>query len=75
MGQGFGFGAMAPIRIATERTRLAMPEAKIGLFNDVGGTYFLSRHVPPEVGLYFGLTSREVRGKDCLDWGFATHYC
>ena len=47
MGGGLGLSAMAPLRIATSRTKLAMPEAKIGLFTDVGSTFFLTRLLPP----------------------------
>ena len=43
MGGGVGISIHSPIRIATEKTVFAMPEAKIGLFTAVGGGYFLSR--------------------------------
>ena len=43
MGGGVGVSVPGSFRIATERTRCAMPETGIGLFPDVGGTYFLSR--------------------------------
>lgn len=43
MGGGVGISVHAPIRIATEKSMFAMPEAKLGLFTDVGGGYFLSR--------------------------------
>lgn len=54
----------------------AMPESAIGLFCDVGGSYFLS-HIhksDPSVGLYLGITGARVKGKDLVKWGIATHY-
>ena len=38
MGAGLGLTASADIAIATERTRMAMPETRIGFFPDVGST-------------------------------------
>jgi 3-hydroxyisobutyryl-CoA hydrolase len=43
MGGGVGISVHSPIRIATENSLFAMPEAKLGLFTDVGGGFFLSR--------------------------------
>jgi len=46
MGGGMGIsahGSDESLRIATERTKMAMPETAIGLFPDVGGGWFLAR--------------------------------
>lgn len=45
---------------------------KIGLFPDVGASWFLSR-LPGEVGLYLGLTGRSINGRDAKFLGLATH--
>ena len=42
MGGGVGLSIFAPIRIATESTVFSMPEMALGLFNDVGASFFLS---------------------------------
>ena len=53
------------MRIVTERTKMAMPEVNIGLFPDVGGSYFLS-HAPGQLGNYLGLTGLTVGAADAL---------
>ena len=54
----------------------AMPEAKIGLFTDVGASYFLPRIINNsiEIGLYLGLTGEKVTGKELAISGIATHF-
>lgn len=76
MGGGVGISINSPIRIATESTVFAMPECQIGLFPDVGGSYFLTRlfNKNPKIGLYVGLTGHRIKGKDCLITGIATHF-
>jgi enoyl-CoA hydratase len=50
----------------------AMPETGIGLFPDVGGTYFLPR-CPGELGMYLALTGARCDVTDSKYAGVATH--
>lgn len=68
MGGGMGVaqgGAANRMRIVTERTKMAMPEVNIGLFPDVGGSYFLS-HAPGEIGTYLGVTGEIIGAADAI---------
>lgn len=73
MGGGVGLSVHAGTRIASEATMFAMPETGIGLFPDVGGSYFLPR-CPGAIGLYLALTGARLRAADCLYAGIADHY-
>ena len=73
MGGGVGISLPCKFRIATENTRLAMPETGIGLFPDVGGGWYLSR-LPGRVGQFMVLTGARLDGAECLYLGLATHY-
>jgi enoyl-CoA hydratase len=73
MGGGVGISLPCTYRIATENTRLAMPETSIGLFPDVGGGWYLSR-LPGRVGQYMALTGARLDGADCRYLNLATHY-
>lgn len=73
MGGGVGISQPARFRVATENTRLAMPETGIGLFPDVGGGWYLSR-LPGRLGQYLALTGARLDGAECLWAGLATHY-
>ncbi|MHA1528301.1 MAG: enoyl-CoA hydratase/isomerase family protein [Alphaproteobacteria bacterium] len=68
MGGGVGVSVHGSLRIATERTMFAMPETGIGLFPDVGGTWFLPR-LPGQVGMWLGLTGSRLRGADTVAAG------
>jgi enoyl-CoA hydratase/carnithine racemase len=70
MGGGIGIMNGASFRVVTERTVMAMPEIAIGLFPDVGGTYFLNR-LPAGLGLFLGLTSVRISGYDAAAIGMA----
>lgn len=65
VGAGGGISCLGPFRIATENTQFAMPETAIGLFCDVGASFFLSR-LDGQLGTYMGLTSRIVKAEDAL---------
>lgn len=73
MGGGVGISLPAKYRVATENTRLAMPETGIGLFPDVGGGWYLSR-LEGRVGPFLALTGARLDGAECLALGLATHY-
>ena len=73
MGGGVGISQPAKYRIATERTKYAMPESGIGLFPDVGGGWYLSR-LPGRTGQFLALTGARIDGADCVALGLATHY-
>ena len=72
MGGGVGIALPCKVRVATENTRLAMPETGIGLFPDVGGGWYLSRLGP--LGKFLALTGARLDGAECLWAGLATHY-
>ena len=73
MGGGVGISAHGSVRIVTERSRVAMPEVRIGLAPDVGGSLLLAR-APGELGLHLGLTAGIMTGADAILCGFADHY-
>ncbi|NSL87135.1 enoyl-CoA hydratase/isomerase family protein [Chitinophaga sp. Mgbs1] len=73
MGGGIGLLAGASHRIVTEKSKLAMPEITIGLYPDVGGTWFLNK-MPSAYGLYLGLTGTRLDGADCMLLGMADYY-
>lgn len=70
MGGGVGLSGHASHRIATDTTKLAMPETGIGFFPDVGATWLLS-HAPGELGTYMGLTGEPIGPGDAITAGFA----
>lgn len=74
MGGGMGLAQGAKLRIATERTKMAMPETMIGLFPDVGGGYFLSR-CQGALGEYLGLTGQMLNGAEAVFAGLADALC
>ncbi|CCG08659.1 enoyl-CoA hydratase/isomerase family protein [Pararhodospirillum photometricum] len=73
MGGGVGISVHGRFRVVTERTVFAMPETGIGMFPDVGGTFFLPR-LPGRVGTWLALTGARLKAPDLLALGLATHH-
>lgn len=73
MGGGVGLSVHGQFRIGTEKTIFAMPETAIGLFPDVGGSFFLPK-LQGQLGTYLSLTGERLKGYDVHFAGVATHY-
>ncbi|HKD21493.1 MAG TPA: enoyl-CoA hydratase/isomerase family protein [Rhizomicrobium sp.] len=73
MGGGVGVSVHGSARVANETSTFAMPETGIGLFPDVGGSFFLPR-APGEIGMYLALTGARLKAADCVYAGVATHF-
>lgn len=73
MGGGVGVSVHGSHRVVTEKALFAMPETGIGLFPDIGGTYFLP-HCPGEIGMYLGLTGARLGAGDSVFAGVGTHH-
>ncbi|VAH05563.1 unnamed protein product [Triticum turgidum subsp. durum] len=73
MGGGAGVSIHGRFRVATGNTVFAMPETALGLFPDIGASYFLSR-LPGFYGEYVGLTGARLDGAEMLACGLATHF-
>jgi len=72
-GGGVGISIHGRYRVGSEKLAFAMPEVGIGLFPDVGGTYFLPR-MPGRLGLYLALTGERIALADALYAGVLTHH-
>ena len=73
MGGGIGLAGHAATRVVTERSKLAMPETRIGFTPDVGGTWLLGR-APGRLGEYLALTGATIGAADALYVGLADHF-
>lgn len=72
MGGGMGLMNGCSHRVVTETTYMAMPEISIGLFPDVGGSWFLNQ-IPEGMGLFLGLTAAPMNGADATYLGLADY--
>mgnify|MGYP005811590929 CR=1 FL=1 len=73
MGGGLGLLSGASHRIVTEKSRIAMPEISIGLFPDVGASYFLNK-MPSGNGLFLALTGASINAADAKFCQLADFY-
>ena len=72
MGGGVGLFAGASHRVVTPRTRFAMPEITIGLYPDVGASWFLAR-MRGRTGLFLALTGAPLNAADLRYAGLADY--
>lgn len=73
MGGGIGLGGHAAFRVVTERSRLALPEVRIGIAPDVGGHLLLAR-APGSLGELLAITAGEMTAGDAIALGFADYF-
>jgi len=73
MGGGLGIYAGASHRVVTENSRFAMPEVTIGLYPDVGGSYFLNK-TPGQSGRFLALTGASFNAADAIYTGVANTF-
>jgi enoyl-CoA hydratase/carnithine racemase len=73
MGGGLGLMAGASHRVVTTSSRIAMPEMAIGLYPDVGASWFLNR-MPAGCGLFLGLTGASINAADAKFIGLADNF-
>ena len=73
MGGGVGVSVHGGHRVVCEKTIFAMPETGIGLFPDVGASYFLPR-LPGQLGMFLGLTGQRLRAADCVYAGIGDYF-
>jgi enoyl-CoA hydratase/carnithine racemase len=77
MGGGMGISQGAHrtggLRVVTSSTKMAMPETRIGLFPDVGASWFLAR-TPGAIGRYLAVTGEAIGAADALYAGLADVY-
>ncbi len=69
IGLGLELALSFDLRVATEDCKLSIPEARVGLVADVGGTTRLARTVGPSRAKDMLLTARDVMADEALSWG------
>jgi 2-(1,2-epoxy-1,2-dihydrophenyl)acetyl-CoA isomerase len=68
-GGGMNLALAADIRIASEQASFAESFAKVGLYPDFGGTYFLPRIVGPALSAELFYTAETLSAEDALRLG------
>ncbi|MFM2588103.1 enoyl-CoA hydratase/isomerase family protein [Vibrio sp. TBV020] len=72
IGGGMGLYMASSHKVVSPDSRLAMPEISIGLFPDVGATWFLNR-LDTGIGMFLGLTGIMVNASDAVELHLADH--
>lgn len=73
MGLGMELALACDMRIAAEGTRLSLPEARLGIIPDVGGTTRLTQLLGPARAKEFIITGRTFNLADAERWGLVNY--
>ncbi len=68
-GVGLELALSCDIRLATERSRFALPEMRLGMIPGSGGTQRLARLIGLSRAKYHVLTAERMTGQQAADWG------
>ena len=68
-GVGLELALSCDIRLATERSRFALPEMNLGMIPGSGGTQRLSRLIGLSRAKHHIMTARRITGQEAADWG------
>lgn len=73
LGLGFELALACDFRIIAEGTKVGLPESRLGLIPDVGGTTRLTRLVGPARAKELVMTGRNIDLKCAEQWGIANY--
>ena len=73
LGLALELALACDIRLAAEGTRLGLPETRLGMIPDVGGTTRLTRLVGPARAKELIFTGREIDAAQAAGWGLVNH--
>jgi len=69
IGLGLELALTFDLRVASKTCKLSIPETRLGLIADVGGTTRLSRVIGPSRAKDMLMTARSVEAEEALQWG------
>jgi enoyl-CoA hydratase/carnithine racemase len=69
IGLGLEVALCFDLRVADAETMLSIPETRLGLVADVGGTTRLTRTIGPSRAKDMLMTARDVDAREALAWG------
>ncbi len=73
LGLAMELALACDIRIAAEGTRLGLPESRLGMIPDVGGTTRLTRLVGPSRAKELIFSGRQIDAELAEQWGIVNH--
>lgn len=73
LGMAFEMALACDFRIAAERTKLGLPESRLGIIPDVGGTVRLVKLVGPSRAKDIIMTGRNLDLTQAHDWGIVNY--
>ncbi len=73
LGLGIELALACDIRLMSEDCIWAMPELKLGVIADLGGTARLARLLGPSRAMEVFLTARDYTAQQALDWGLVNY--